>query len=133
MKRPTWLEIALAALAVVLIFSVWSEHSRAFNAGKLSAQHDTTVVHELVAGKRDTIYRERAAAAQAARVALQPLRDSVRARPADTVRVKEYVSHVDSVLVKDSLALVAADSAIAAQKAVTRSVRAELAEAMKPR
>jgi hypothetical protein len=124
--------LGVACIVVAFCVSLWLERRRA-PTPEQAAQRARTELAVQHAAQVETVYVAAKATAASARTALQPKAEAVLANPTDTVRVKEFVTETRDVLVKDSVALAAADVALAGQKKVTASVRAELALALRPR
>jgi hypothetical protein len=117
-RNATWLETGLAIVLLCIVLSVYAEHSRGQDEGKLATLHTHTVVAETLyagtkieRGKALTVYRTK--------------RDTLLSHTTDTL-VKQVLAKADTVIAKDSAALRAADAVIAAKDA-------ELVEALKPK
>lgn len=82
-------------------------------------------VARAVTAQKETVYVERKVAAVQSRTVYRTLRDTLLRSITDTQLVKETLRQADTTIVKDSVALAAADSLIAAKDR-------ELAIALKP-
>jgi hypothetical protein len=124
--------VAGIILCIIVLFGVsWCWERR---NGVTPAQQDTAHAHtqaaESVAARAETVFVERQAAAAAARVIYR--HDLVTKHLTDTVWVKQTLAHADTVITRDSVALVAAIHTVIAERGVSDSVRKELALALKP-
>lgn len=126
--------IIAGALAILVLFGAsWCwERSRGTTTAQQEAAHAGTVAAEVVAAKAETVYVDAKASAVSARTIYRTSRDTVLLHLTDTVLVKQVLAHADTVIAKDSTALAKADTALRLQRAVTDSVRRELAIALRP-
>lgn len=122
-----YLTLCAICLVGLLTYSVFSE-SRS-SAEQVQARRQTA---EAVAkaARVETLYVAQKAASVSARASVRTLRDTIHIT--DTLEVKRFIARVDTALVKDSMALAAADTVIAAGHAVESGLRAELALALRP-
>ena len=122
----------LVAAIIALAFgaSLLWEHRPAAPSAEMAVAAKVDTITQILAAKAETVYVEARASAAASRASVRTLRDTLRIT--DTLEVKAFVARVDTALVKDSVALAKADTAISAEKAVTAAVRTELAIALRP-
>ena len=122
--------LAVVALLALFVFSWWREHRPAPSEAQQIAHQVTAAAVEKEA-RVETLYVAEKAASVSARASVRTFRDTLRIT--DTLEVKRFVARVDTALVKDSLAIAAADTVIAAGHAVEAGLRTELALALRPR
>jgi len=126
-----WL-IAVALVALVMGASWWLEHRTQPATPEMvaAAKRDTVLVHD--AAKAETVYVAGKAAATITRIEYRTIRDSALHNLADTMLTKRAFAKADTAFVHDTVTLVAADTVLERQKAVTSQVREELAIALRP-
>ena len=126
--------VGLGALLVLIVGgSVLYERHRSASPAEQAAAHEQTIRAEEQAAAAETVTAERTAAAGVARVIYRTSRDTVLRHLTDTVLVRETISRADTVIARDSAAIVAAGRALALQQSVTMRMRDERDLALKPR
>lgn len=124
--------IVAAIIALAFGASLLWEHRPAAPSPELAvaAKVDTIRVQE--AAKAETVYVAAKALAAAARADFRATRDSALRDLKDTAMTKRAFARADTAFVHDTVMLVAADTLVAKEKAVTAQVRTELAIALRP-